>query len=993
MRTRILAGIFLLFPWAPLCAQAGKTDLEKARLVEEAERNPAGALPLYRTAAENEKNDPRVRAEAWFRLGLCLERLGRKEEAEKAWKKAAAGQGPFAARAQARLKGGPRPAGDLLRQEVERLLKRLEADKATVWSEAAKELQWIGPPAVPYLVRALSEKPGSLEEVKRLVSVILKIGGKEAQAFLASARRNPDPLFRKSVARCFHSLPSTAGPALLSKTLEFLDDPDPGVRMEALSGLIDFFKFRHSLVSPPLFEKLLSATEDPSPEIRKEAFSFLLENFFFFRPRNSGVSGLPLRKLPARALRAFREKDPILEETTLDLAAEYSFPGKAFSWKEGNLLFLAMIASGRDLPRFLRIRDFSLGWTPPPEEILKAAKKLGPWSPSVRTVGGNKRVLSRYLTGCLPRWGKKAWPVVLDLARMGYAGEFPDSFASWIARKVPAEGLARFLEIEDLRTPLVKALPHLPPECLPVLEKVITKTIQEGGFHEGEEKILFLGIAGIRKREASDFLAALVEEHPEAYVPAAQALRERDLPQGIPARIRLLGLPGDPGQEKETAMERNRLFQNLVKKGVPGAEKAYARAYLQGLEKTGFVIPDPKNGVIHTPSLRGIQFLFLLADLEKKAPFSAYSSQEKAKILEACLAEGGPAPGWDLPYLIQRSEFPGFRRKAWLTLFSLSPEALEVIARRVPRLPDPGLRTKVLSIFTFALDPQAPAPPPFLHTLASEIVKSGEEGTIEKFLLFLTRSARNWRSRFPELVEPLLPFLKFRKSSLVSAILDFLSSYPEDRVLAAAKGLLESPDRDLRWKAVSFLGSTFGAKAGEALLPLLRDPDSQVRRAAAQALLSIGEPYLKDLVGLLKEKDPELVLVGLEACRERLAKEDVPALLEVLRRRSSRTRITAKAILEQIRFYFEQKAFWKKWLSGAGLGADPAEALVHQASPGKPKKIRLAAIASLATLGDPKALPFLIHLMEDQDPHIAAAAAKAVERINEKPGKAKKERK
>ncbi len=50
-------------------------------------------------------------------------------------------------------------------------------------------------------------------------------------------------------------------------------------------------------------------------------------------------------------------------------------------------------------------------------------------------------------------------------------------------------------------------------------------------------------------------------------------------------------------------------------------------------------------------------------------------------------------------------------------------------------------------------------------------------------------------------------------------------------------------------------------------------------------------------------------------------------------------------------------------------------------------RIRVAAIASLGTLGVPETLPFLIELMEDGDAEVAAAASAAVQRINEGAGK------
>ncbi|HHI68283.1 MAG TPA: hypothetical protein ENJ97_03050, partial [Planctomycetes bacterium] len=189
MRVPIFAPFLLLLPLAPLPAQAAKVDLEKARLIEEAERNPAKAAPLYRAVAEDEKAPSPLREEAWFRLGLSLERLGKKKEAQAAWKKAAAGKSPWAKKAQARLKGAP-PKGELLGREVQKLVKEYVNNPLDrLWDK----LVWIGQPAVPFLVQAISRKPRDLDKVERVVRVILEIGGKGAAHFLSQASKDPDP--------------------------------------------------------------------------------------------------------------------------------------------------------------------------------------------------------------------------------------------------------------------------------------------------------------------------------------------------------------------------------------------------------------------------------------------------------------------------------------------------------------------------------------------------------------------------------------------------------------------------------------------------------------------------------------------------------------------------------------------------------------------------------------------------------------------------------
>ncbi len=984
MRVPIFSLFLLLLPLAPLPAQAAKVDLEKARLIEEAERNPAKAVPLYRAVAEDEKAPSPLREEAWFRLGLCLERLGKKKEAQAAWKKAAAGKSPWAKKAQARWKGAP-PKGELLGREVQKLVKEyLNNGDDHLWGR----LVWIGQPAVPFLVQAISRKPRDLDKVERVVQVILRIGGKGAAHFLSQASKDPDPLYRRVVARHLDALPDSPSPELQAAALAFLDDPDTMVRLEVLKKIKDMEE-RITKVFPGIIlsRKLLALTEDPHPKMRKYAMDALLLDYEYGvdAGKDPNAWKAVFRQYLARAFRAFREKDEALKESVYRLFFGTALFSSSLEFEEGNRLFLEAICSSRTI----FIGDFHLGWIPGPEEVLAAAKKLGPWKDQAGRRGlknHNKKIFSKYVTSCLSGWKKEAWPAVLELARMGYAREGTDAFVSWIAKNVPAGKLPEFF-VTTLEIPLLEGIPHLPPECLPFLEKLAALIAgkRDRRFDYWKKMVPF-ALAGIRKREASDFLAGLVEKHPEVYSLAAEALMKRDMPEGIPAMIRLLQLPGPPGDGKTAARKRNELFLFLVKKGTPGAEEAYSRAYVRGLEKNKIIfVVKQGSHLSYSFELRGIQFLFLSPNSLYRVFTSPYPPKEKARILEACLSRGGLEAWKDLGEIFRQADFPGANifSKSKSTLFFLPRPAMEVVARKLPQAPDPGIARDILRA---VLDRAAwrPSPPSFLHALALGVVQSGRKDLIR---VLLGNIENKDKSGFPELVSLLLPFLEDPDLWQIYTILDFLSAYPEDKVFQAAKRLLARKDPALRSRAVTFLAKTFKGRAGKAILPLLRDPDPLVRRAAANSLLSLGGPYLKDLAALLKDSDPDLVRVGIEACRRRLSKEDIPALLEVLRKGTSANRNLAKAVLKEIRFYYEQKAFWSKWLSGAGLGSNPAEALANQASPGKSKKIRLAAIESLGTLGDPKALPFLIHLMEEKDPDIAAAASKAVQKINRSPRK------
>lgn len=165
--------------------------------------------------------------------------------------------------------------------------------------------------------------------------------------------------------------------------------------------------------------------------------------------------------------------------------------------------------------------------------------------------------------------------------------------------------------------------------------------------------------------------------------------------------------------------------------------------------------------------------------------------------------------------------------------------------------------------------------------------------------------------------------------------------------------LLQHADFHVRWSALGALADLQGTDAVDALLPLASDPDHNVRQQFTE--------------------------VAARLLDRRLA----PGLLEVLRDEVPLNRESAQKALEAIEFFHTQTARWQRILSDANLDApSAAEALVKQATTGKDKTIRLAAIASLGTLKVPETLPVLIQLMQDADAEIAAAARAAVAKIN-----------
>ncbi|MEZ6021817.1 MAG: HEAT repeat domain-containing protein, partial [Planctomycetota bacterium] len=110
--------------------------------------------------------------------------------------------------------------------------------------------------------------------------------------------------------------------------------------------------------------------------------------------------------------------------------------------------------------------------------------------------------------------------------------------------------------------------------------------------------------------------------------------------------------------------------------------------------------------------------------------------------------------------------------------------------------------------------------------------------------------------------------------------------------------------------------------------------------------------------------------------------EAVPTILKGLGDSDNHVQTEARAALDKIRFYHDEKQRWQRFFEGQGLDAqNAAEALVRQAQAGQPKAQRLLAIRSLGKLADPQALPFWIEWNKESDGEITGACQKAIESI------------
>ncbi|MEK7753895.1 MAG: tetratricopeptide repeat protein [Acidobacteriota bacterium] len=115
---RMAISVILLAASCAAAPQSPRDLFERARLLDESNQNLNEAIKLYSSVVEQAKEVRALAAEAQFRVGVLYERLGRKEEAQRAFRAVVSGYGDQAdAVRQARAKiTGPQPEGVVTRQ-------------------------------------------------------------------------------------------------------------------------------------------------------------------------------------------------------------------------------------------------------------------------------------------------------------------------------------------------------------------------------------------------------------------------------------------------------------------------------------------------------------------------------------------------------------------------------------------------------------------------------------------------------------------------------------------------------------------------------------------------------------------------------------------------------------------------------------------------------------------------------------------------------------
>jgi len=402
--------------------------LEKAILIEETEQDLPVAVQLYRSVIDDASASASERTVAWLRLGGCLRKLGREDEAVAALERAAEGEGEAAVRAR-KLLAGTAGNEDRLRARVEELLRSIAV------GDAPRQLVMLGEPAVPLLVEAIEDEKVAITEVERVLEVMVEVGGPVASDFFRRIARSDDTLMKRVLVVAYQQ-PGAIGAGVDEAFFELLRDETPAVRREALGAA-------YRRIPEALLAKM---TEDPDASVRARAFDIAITRDFTTHTEF-------MEAIEPAVVRAW--SDESLDARTA--ALRFPTDENILRTPAGRRIFLealpleaipaAPIGNDTLWPKSV-LWDTSIPFDAPPtpDGVLAAARKLG--RPLPRAMNPRQYALYRFILNCLPAWDREAMPQVLDIAGLGYD---QNQMSRWVLEYArPSDALTIANRIGDL---------------------------------------------------------------------------------------------------------------------------------------------------------------------------------------------------------------------------------------------------------------------------------------------------------------------------------------------------------------------------------------------------------------------------------------------------------------------------------------------------------------------------------------------------------------
>ncbi|MFN6193477.1 MAG: HEAT repeat domain-containing protein [Planctomycetota bacterium] len=851
-----------------------------------------------------------------------------------------------------------------------------EADQATLQS-LQEQLRWLGEAAATALVERLARLQGLSEQQLRtakgqplpdmtLARLLWKLGGKAAGDYLTRIADDPNLHLRRFLTQPLRER-MVAGD-LEPQLVRFARDPDPTNEVwqnvwPAIAGLP---------IGTPL--RLL---QDAHPGPRAAA---LLGLVYYWPNLVPAEQERIVGETSGVIRRSLQDPDPRVSRGAWRLLAAFACAGQS----AGRALFLAEAAACPDdvvvnEPANLPGEDALLA------ALAGAARQLGKKDTRSRPA---MQFVSAVLHNHQPMWTQAAVDDVLTLLELGYAAYYRAPQEGWLVhavRKATPEQLARLLgmlprvpRVDDTLRELGRM--PLPAEVFPsvralleaCLDDRIPAWITDPRFEERTGRsgrtvrvqqqntavtYLLAALVGTRSPAAATWLTAQAAQRPAlAYSFAGWlvVLSQAGVTEAAPGLRTLLVWPGTDDGELQPD-QRSQIFAELARVGDVGAIPLLPQAYELGLQLTGI------RGTGTTFSAAGICFLGDRKDFGRRAPT-------------------GPWHGYGDQDLIA----------AWRTLLesTIADQVWEELLRGNVPQPGPTVTTQSGPNMREFEIPLAVLPLLCKHLPQRWALPSTAEAKNDLYTNVLPafrRLARTDVEGDNELARALRTLLAADEHDL--ALYVFASLPADVGVIFADEARLalhRAPSK--HW--VTYLLRAGIELSADDWRDLLATRDRNSLTSVLKALPPPPAAALRrDVEATLQHDQKEVRIAACQAMQRLYAADAVPGLLPLLQDPDDDVRKAARASLDQLREDHERRTFWADARSGIDLSpASAAAKLLAQAQAGETKDQRLLAIRSLAVLAAAESLPHLIDWTKDADADIATAARTAIAQIHQKAG-------
>jgi HEAT repeat protein len=168
----------------------------------------------------------------------------------------------------------------------------------------------------------------------------------------------------------------------------------------------------------------------------------------------------------------------------------------------------------------------------------------------------------------------------------------------------------------------------------------------------------------------------------------------------------------------------------------------------------------------------------------------------------------------------------------------------------------------------------------------------------------------------------------------------------------------------------------------------LSDPDAEVRQIAASALGRIQSPdRVEPLLKILLDKDPDVVRSAVLGLRRANDERVLDAMIPLLRHHDFNVRTSAAQTIDTLRWapqdrdqriWFSVAKGWYERTASLGADAVPALQLTIETSP---VSAAVRAVEALGTISDPRVIQLLCNAMCSAEPAICIAATEALGKV------------